>query len=137
MVSNAVWMYNTTRAVALTALAAGTFVILLGGSFVQSSFAQPLPQGTVRAIQNGNSLDDTNQGVLGQNIDCVGGITTTSGATSMDCYLVPDGVAIGNGDFLTDSSVVKQSTTTTEACPADSGFKSDQTCFVTSFDSSL
>jgi len=133
-------MYNSGRTRALTALAAGTLVILLGGSFFQSSFAvPPLPQGTVRAIQNGNSLDseDNNQGVLGADIDCVGGITTSAGATSMDCYLVPEGVAPGNGDFLTDPSVVKQTTTTTEPCPTGVGFGSGQTCFVTTFDDSL
>jgi hypothetical protein len=57
------------------------------------------PNAKVRAIQNGNVLgtEPGEEGTIGQDIDCVGGVRTAD-ANDFHCFLVPEGIGIGTID---------------------------------------
>jgi len=97
-------------------------------------FAESAPNTKVRAIQAGNSLDESNPGVLGVDIDCVAGIEGSGTADTVKCYLVPDGIS--TPDYAT-SPIPPQTSTTEESCPSGVGFTGSDVCFSTTFDSSL
>ncbi|MEM2316953.1 MAG: hypothetical protein QXH33_03370 [Candidatus Nitrosocaldus sp.] len=83
----------------------------------------------VRAIQNGNSLDMDNAGVLGENIWCVGGIDEDSEANDIHCYLLPDGVP--TDEYNTHPDVIKRDGDSTNigSCPDGAGFQASDICF--------
>ena len=98
----------------------------------------------VRAIQNGNSLstDPGTEGILGVDIDCVGG-TSHNQTNDFHCFLVPEGVAPGQYDWdeLIDGTnlpngVILLNTTTTIPCPNGVGFMPTDTCLAVTFDGS-
>lgn len=106
--------------------------------------AEADPNAKVRAIQLGNSLstDPGTEGILGVDIDCVGGIEYQD-ANDFHCFLVPDGVAPGQYDWneLIDgqnlpSGVMLLSTTDSIPCPSGVGFNNDDKCFSVTFDGS-
>jgi hypothetical protein len=96
--------------------------------------ATSAPNTKVRAIQNGNSLDESNQGQLGIDIDCVSGIEGAGAADEVKCYLVPDGISTPN---YASTPIPPQTSATEESCPSGVGFTSGFVCFTTTFDSSL
>jgi len=87
------------------------------------------PNAQVRAIQNGNSLDMDNPGVLGEDIWCVGGIDNSSGANDIHCYLLPEGVA--TPDYKTDPRVIQRDgdASNIALCPDGAGFQPTDICF--------
>lgn len=107
--------------------------VLLSTGIASNAYAAD-PVAKARAIQNGISLDTTTQGVLNENIDCVGGIDSSATVDSIICYLVPDGVP--TPDYATDPSVISQASSDSIACPADAGFNVGDQCFSSTFDSS-
>jgi hypothetical protein len=124
-------MYNPRQTIALTALAVGTLAVLIGGSFIQSSFAIPpvTPTSKTKAVQNGVACDTQNACNLLDDIDCVGSLTT-SNYDEMICYLVPDGVA--TPDYKTGASD-SGSSTTQITCPDNVGFESGDVCMSVTF----
>ncbi len=96
-----------------------------------SAFAAPNTK--VRAIQDGVSLDESVEGNLVSDIDCVAGIEGSGTADEVKCYLVPDGIA--TPDYAT-TPIPPQTSTTEETCPTGVGFTSGYKCFTTTFDSS-
>lgn len=96
--------------------------------------ASAAPNTKVRAIQNGVSLDENNQGSLGFDIDCVAGIEGSGTADEVKCYLVPDGIPTPS---YATTPIPPQTSTTEGSCPSGVGFTSGYVCFSTTFDSSL
>jgi hypothetical protein len=96
--------------------------------------ASAAPNTKVRALQDGNSLDESNQGQMGIDIDCVAGIDGSGSADEVVCYLVPDGIS--TPDYAT-TPIPPQTASTEESCPTGVGFNSGYSCFTTSFDSAL
>jgi hypothetical protein len=103
----------------------------------------PKPDAKVRAIQNGNSLDMDNPGVLGEDIDCVGGVGTAD-ANDFHCFLVPEGIGIGTIDWA-DPDIINNppdgvkvlSTTTPMSCDGlPGGLDEETTCFMVTFPAS-
>lgn len=124
-------MYSI-RLAAISALAMGVLVLLIGGSFAQSGYAVPI-NAQVKAVQNGVGIDTNTQGVLGEDIDCVGGLSTTE-FDEMICYLVPDGVA--TPDYKT-GAIADQTANSQISCPTGVGFGASDACMSTTFDDSL
>lgn len=105
---------------------------LVATPVMNSAFAEA-PK--ARAIQNGVSLDESTEGDLLSDIDCVGGIDVSENTDHTICYLIPDGVP--TPDYKTDASVVSQEGSGPIACPAVGGFGAGQECFSTTFDIGL
>jgi hypothetical protein len=86
------------------------------------------PDAKVRAIQNGNSLDENNPGVLGEDIWCVGGIDNSSEANDIHCYLLSGDTP--TPDYKTNHIDAKDGTAADIApCPPDAGFQPTDICF--------
>jgi len=103
------------------------------------------PNAKVRAIQNGNVLGTGpgEEGIIGQDIDCVGGVGTAD-ANDFHCFLVPEGIGIGTIDW-TDPSIISNppdgvkvlSTTTSISCDdLPGGLHTETTCFMVTFPAS-
>ncbi|MEM4365101.1 MAG: hypothetical protein QXS95_02035 [Candidatus Nitrosocaldus sp.] len=105
-----------------------TAVLVLGPILAEQAYAKPI-NAKVRAIQNGNSLDMDNAGVLGEDIWCVGGIDGDSEANDIHCYLLPDGVP--TPQYKTHPDVIKRDGDSTNigSCPEDAGFQASDICF--------
>jgi hypothetical protein len=101
---------------------------------VGTALAAPDPNAKVRAIQNGISLDESNQGTLTDDIDCVAGIEGSGTSDEVECYLIPDGIP--TPDYAT-TPIPPQSSTIEESCPSGVGFTGSQVCFITTFDDAL
>jgi hypothetical protein len=86
-----------------------------------------------RAIQNGDSLDTENEGVVGQDIDCVGGIDSSADAAYTKCYLLADGTP--TPQYKTQNVAVQEGSAI--SCPSGAGFTSGEECFSTTFDASF
>jgi hypothetical protein len=91
------------------------------------------PNAKARAIQNGESIDTENEGTVGSDIDCVGGIDSSADAAFTQCYLLADGTP--TPQYKTQN--VAQQQGSASACPADAGFTSGDECFSTTFDASF
>ncbi len=126
-----------------TILVATIMIVVLIAGIISQVEAKPNPNsnpnGKVRAIQNGISIDTNNPGILNVDIDCVGGINYAN-ANDFHCFLVPDGIGIGNIDWpnLINGSnlpngVILLSTTQSIPCPDNAGFQNDDTCFSVTF----
>src|SRR5215510_2447397 len=124
-------MYNPRHTIVLAALAVGTLAVLIGGSFIQSSFAIPpvTPTSKTKAVQNGVGCDSQNECNLLDDIDCVGSLTT-SDYDKMICYLVPDGVP--TPQYKTGATDSGDSTTQV-SCPDNVGFTGGDTCMSVTF----
>ncbi len=89
----------------------------------------------VRAIQDGKSLgmDPGEEGLLGIDIWCVGGIDAESAANDIHCYLLPEGVP--TSDYATHPDVIKidGDANNIADCPNDAGFQPTDICFWVSF----
>lgn len=96
-----------------------------------NALAEPAPNTKVRAMQAGSSLDESNPGVLGVDIDCVAGIEGSGTADMVKCYFVPDGIS--TPDYAS-SPIPPQTSTTEESCPNGVGFTGSYVCFSTTFD---
>ena len=130
------------KPILLGALAIVT-VLVFGTVLTESVYAgvkkgddQPKPDAKVRAIQNSNSLDEENPGMLGEDIWCVGGIDASSGANDIHCYLLPEGVP--TPDYKTDPNVIKRDgdADNIKPCPENAGFQSTDICFWINFPAS-
>jgi hypothetical protein len=106
---------------------------LIATPLVLAGNAYAAPNTKVRAIQNGVSLDESVEGDLVNDVDCVAGIEGSGTADEVKCYLVPDGIA--TPDYAT-TPIPPQTSTTEETCPTGAGFTSGYKCFTTTFDSS-
>ncbi len=93
------------------------------------------PNAKVRAIQDGKSLgmNPGEEGLLGTEIWCVGGIDNISNANDIHCYLLPDNVP--TPQYKTDPSVIKRDgdSTNIAPCPTGVGFQPSDICFWVSF----
>ena len=89
------------------------------------------PKAKVRAIQDGKSLGigPGEEGLLGMDIWCVGGIDADSEANDIHCYLLPDGVP--TPDYATHPDVIKidGDASNIADCPDGAGFQSSDICF--------
>jgi hypothetical protein len=89
------------------------------------------PNAKVRAIQDGKSLgmDPGEEGMLGEDIWCVGGIDAESEANDIHCYLLPDGVP--TPDYNTHPDVIKidGDASNIADCPDGAGFQPTDICF--------
>lgn len=93
------------------------------------------PLAKVRAFQDGKSLDENNEGIApGADIDCVAGIEGLHSADKVICYLVPEGIPTPS---YKTTPIPPITTTDSESCPDDAGFKSDMICFTAKFDNNL
>ena len=127
-------------------------VLVLGAVLTSEVYAQGGGQGggstseaKVRAIQDGKVLgtDPGEEGVVGKDIDCVGGVDSTT-ANDFHCFLVPEGIGIGTIDWpsLIDggslpSGVKMLSSTTPMSCDGlPGGLHTNQTCFSVTFPAS-
>ena len=119
-------MYTRQQTALFVAIAAAILITptLLG-------IASAAPNTKVRALQNGISLDESTQGDLVSNIDCVAGIEGSGTADEVICYLVPDGIA--TPDYAS-TPVPPQTASTEESCPSGVGFTGGFVCFTTTFD---
>lgn len=116
---------------------------MLVTTLVTESYAQPQPNAKVRAIQDGNSLstDPGTEGVLGKDIDCVGGINDPN-ANDFHCFLVRDPPGLGTIDWAAvvagtepmPSNAIKLDTTIIITCPTGVGFQPTDICFKVTFD---
>ncbi len=101
------------------------------------------PDAKVRAIQNGNSLDTENAGVLGEDIECWGGIGDEE-ANDFHCFLVPEGIGIGQYNWVDlinatselPDGVVLLNTTQPTDCPEIGGLQTEDVCFMVNFGAS-
>jgi hypothetical protein len=75
-------------------IAAVLVIGVVGVAMTEKVYAKAPPNAKVRAIQDGKSLgmDPGEEGMLGEDIWCVGGIDAESEANDIHCYLLPDGV---------------------------------------------
>jgi hypothetical protein len=126
-------MYVQSRQIfAMTMVA---LALLLTPAIIGTAFAKVVePNTKVRAIQDGNSLDESIPGQLGFDTDCVAGIQGSGIVDEVVCYLVPDGIP--TPDYVT-TAITPQSSTTEESCPGGVGFTGGFVCFTTTFDSGL
>jgi hypothetical protein len=113
---------------------------VLATMITDSAYAQPGgnngnndPNAKARAIQNGESIDTENEGTVGSDINCVGGIDSSADAAFTQCYLLADGTP--TPQYKTQNVAVQQGSAS--ACPADAGFTSGDECFSTTFDASF
>ncbi|GEM_PF-1470607 len=118
-----------TRTVFMTFVA----LALIATPLVLAGNAYAAPNTKVRAIQNGVSLDESVEGNLVNDVDCVAGIEGSGTADEVKCYLVPDGIA--TPDYAT-TPIPPQTSTTEDTCPTGVGFTGGYKCFTTTFDSS-
>jgi len=99
----------------------------------------------VRAIQNGNVLgtEPGEEGTIGQDIDCVGGVRTDD-ANDFHCFLVPEGIGIGTINWADPNTISNPpdgvkvlSTTTPMSCAGlPGGLHTETTCFKVTFPAS-
>lgn len=92
------------------------------------------PNANVRAIQDGRSLGTNpgEEGVLGEDIWCVGGIDAESEANDIHCYLLPDGVPTSEYNNPAYADVVIKidgDSNNIDDCPDDAGFQPTDICF--------
>ena len=85
-----------------------------------------------RAIQNGESLNTENEGVVGSDVDCVGGIDKSGDASYTKCYFLADGTP--TPQYNTQNVAVKQGSAS--SCPSGVGIGRGDECFTTTFDAS-
>jgi hypothetical protein len=103
------------------------------------------PDAKVRAIQDGKVLgeDPGEEGTIGQDIDCVGGVRTAD-ANDFHCFLVPEGIGIGTIDWADPNTISNPpdgvkvlSTTTPMSCDGlPGGLHTETTCFMVTFPAS-
>jgi hypothetical protein len=106
---------------------------------------EPIVDAKVRAIQNGNVLGTQpgEEGTIGQDIDCVGGVGTAH-ANDFHCFLVPGGIDIGTIDWADPNTINNPpagvrviSTDTLISCAGlPGGLHTETTCFKVTFPAS-
>jgi hypothetical protein len=126
-------------------IAAVLAIGVVGVAMTEEAYAKAPPNAKVRAIQNGNVLgtDPGEEGTIGQDIDCVGGVGTAD-ANDFHCFLVPDNIGIGNINWADTNTInnppagVKVlSTTTPMSCAGlPGGLHTETTCFKVTFPAS-
>ncbi len=85
----------------------------------------------VRAIQDGKSLgmEPGEEGLLGMDIWCVGGIDAESEANDIHCYLLPEGVPTPQYNTHPDVIVRHGYASNIAPCPTGAGFQPTDICF--------
>jgi hypothetical protein len=119
-----------TRQKQVVLMGALALALVLSPVLVSSASATAAPNTKVRALQNGISLDESTQGDLVSDIDCVAGIEGSGTADEVVCYLVPDGIP--TPDYAT-TPIPPQTASTEESCPSGVGFTGGFVCFTTTF----
>ncbi len=113
---------------------------IVGLAMTEEVYADNGPNAKVRAIQDSTSLDEDTPGILGADINCVGGVGTTD-ANDFHCFLVPDDIGIGTIDWADPNTInnpptgVKVlSTTIPVSCDGlPGGLHTEDTCFSVTF----
>jgi hypothetical protein len=126
-------------------IAAVLAIGVVGVAMTEEVYAKAPPNAKVRAIQNGNVLgtEPGEEGTIGQNIDCVGGVRTAD-ANDFHCFLVPDDIGIGTIDWADPNTISNPpdgvkvlSTTTPMSCDdLPGGLDEETTCFMVTFPAS-
>ncbi|GBC73580.1 hypothetical protein HRbin04_00983 [archaeon HR04] len=123
-------------------------IAVLGAALTAEVYAQgggSTINAKVRAIQDDKVLGTGpgEEGVVGANIDCVGGVDSTT-ANDFHCFLVPEGIGIGTinwpsliGGGSLPSGVKMLSSTTPMSCDGlPGGLDTNNTCFSVTFPAS-
>jgi hypothetical protein len=126
-------------------IAAVLAIGVVGVAMTEKVYAEAPPNAKVRAIQNGNVLgtEPGEEGTIGQDIDCVGGVRTDD-ANDFHCFLVPEGIGIGTIDWADPNTISNPpdgvkvlSTTTPMSCDGlPGGLHTETTCFMVTFPAS-
>ncbi len=131
-------------------IAAVLAIGVVGVSMTEEAYAgikkgDDVPDAKVRAIQDDKVLgtDPGEEGTIGQDIDCVGGVGTAD-ANDFHCFLVPEGIGIGTIDWADPDTISNppegvKVLSTTEPMSCDGlpgGLNTETTCFMVTFPAS-